>query len=290
MTAAVAAGPAAGSGGVDLRLRGVVHLYASAEGDVVALRGVDLDVDAGQSVALLGPSGAGKSTVLGLLAGNFAASAGQVLVDEEDVGRMDGERLAQLRALDVSLIVQGFERNLLPYATVAENIWYAQQGARHRGRRDLPSPTELLDQFGLAAIATEPVASLGSGARQLAALVGGVAPQPRALLLDEPTSRLDPDSRDAVLDLVLAICRDLGTTVVMVTHDADVAARVGRTVTIRDGRVGSEGRRGVDYAVVGRDGLIQLPTDVFDVLPPESLVEVVRHPHSIELRPATDLP
>jgi putative ABC transport system ATP-binding protein len=279
-----------GSSGADLRLRGVVHLYASAQGDVVALRGVDLDVEAGQSVALLGPSGAGKSTVLGLLAGNFAASAGQVLVDGQDVGRMDGERLAQLRALDVSLIVQGFERNLLPYATVAENIWYAQRGARHRGRRDLVSPTDLLDQFGLAEIAQEPVDKLGSGARQLAALVGGVAPQPRALLLDEPTSRLDPASRDAVLDLVLAICRDLGTTVVMVTHDADVAARLGRTVTIRDGRVGSEGRRGVEYAVVGRDGLIQLPTDVLDVLPPESLVEVVRHPHSIELRPATDVP
>jgi putative ABC transport system ATP-binding protein len=280
----------AATGGVDLRLRGVVHLYASAEGDVVALRGVDLDVDAGQSVALLGPSGAGKSTVLGLLAGNFAASAGQVLVDDEDVGRMDGERLAQLRALDVSLIVQGSERNLLPYASVAENIWYAQQGARHRGRRDLPSPADLLDRFGLAAIAAEPVAKLGSGARQLAALVGGIAPQPRALLLDEPTSRLDPSSRDEVLALVLAICHDLGTTVVMVTHDADVAARIGRTVTIRDGRVGSEGRRGVDYAVVGRDGLIQLPAEVLDVLPPESLVEVVRHPHSVELRPATDMP
>jgi putative ABC transport system ATP-binding protein len=276
--------------GADLRLRGVVHLYASAEGDVVALRGVDLDVDAGQSVALLGPSGAGKSTVLGLLAGNFAASAGQVLIDDEDVGRMTGERLAQLHALDVSLIVQGSERNLLPYASVSENIWYAQQGARRRGRDQLPTPTELLDRFGLADIATEPVTNLGAGARQLAALVGGVAPQPRALLLDEPTSRLDPASRDAVLELVLAICHDLGTTVVMVTHDADVAARVGRTVTIRDGRVGSEGRRGVDYAVVGRDGLIQLPADVLDVLPPEALVEVIRHPNSIELRPAKDEP
>jgi putative ABC transport system ATP-binding protein len=276
--------------GADLRLRGVVHLYASAEGDVVALRGVDLDVDAGQSVALLGPSGAGKSTVLSLLAGNFAASAGEVLVDDEDVGRMDGERLARLRALDVSLIVQGFERNLLPYATVAENIWYAQRGARHRGRQGLASPDDLLERFGLAAIAETAVSGLTSGQRQLAALVGGVAPQPRALLLDEPTSRLDSAARDAVLDLVLQICTELGTTVVMVTHDADVAARLGRTVTIRDGRVGSEGRRGVEYAVVGRDGLIQLPADVLDVLPPESLVEVVRHPNSIELRPATDVP
>ena len=281
---------AVGAPGADLHLRGVVHLYSSPEGDVVALRGVDLDVDAGQSLALLGPSGAGKSTVLGLLAGNFAASAGQVLVDDEDVGRMDGERLARLRALDVSLIVQGSERNLLPYATVAENIWYAQRGARHRGRRGLMSPADLLDRFGLADIARQPVSELTSGQRQLAALVGGVAPQPRALLLDEPTSRLDAASRDAVLDLVLAICRDLGTTVVMVTHDADVAARVGRTVTIRDGRVGSEGRRGVEYAVVGRDGLIQLPADVLDVLPPESLVEVIRHPHGVELRPAKDVP
>jgi putative ABC transport system ATP-binding protein len=286
MTTAAISDPA----GADLRLRGVVHLYASAEGDVVALRGVDLDVDAGQSVALLGPSGAGKSTVLGLLAGNFAASAGEVLVDNEDVGRMDGERLAELRAMDVSLIVQGFERNLLPYATVSENVWYAQQGARHRGRRGLAAPEVLLERFGLADIAAQPVFALTSGQRQLAALAGGVAPQPRALLLDEPTSRLDSAARDVVLDLVLTICRDLGTTVVMVTHDPDVAARVGRTVTIRDGRVGSEGRRGVEYAVVGRDGLVQLPADVLDVLPPESLVEVIRHPHSVELRPATDEP
>jgi putative ABC transport system ATP-binding protein len=104
----------AGRSGLDLRLRGVVHLYPSPEGDVVALRGVDLDVAAGESVSLLGPSGAGKSTVLGLLAGNFVASAGEVLIGSEDVGRMGGDRLSRLRALDVSLVVQGAERNLLP--------------------------------------------------------------------------------------------------------------------------------------------------------------------------------
>jgi putative ABC transport system ATP-binding protein len=273
-----------GRAGIDLHLRGVVHLYPSLDGDVVALRGVDLDVSAGEAVSLLGPSGAGKSTVLGLLAGNFAASAGRVLIGGEDVGRMAGDRLARLRALDVSLVVQGAEGNVLPYATAAENVWFAQQGARRRGRTSLIAPRELLGRFGLADVADVAVRRLSSGQRQRVALTAGVAPQPRLLLADEPTSRLDPQARDQAIEMLLTICTELGATVVAVTHDAEVAARLGRTVTIRDGRVGGEGRRGVDYAVVGHDGLVQLPPEVLDLLPPDSLVEVVRRPDGVHLR------
>jgi putative ABC transport system ATP-binding protein len=274
--------------GAEIHLVGVVHLYPSPEGDVVALRGVDLDVAAGESLSLLGPSGAGKSTVLGLLAGNFVASAGQVMIGDEDVGRMKGEQLGRLHAFDVSLVVQGAERNLLSFATSKENVWFAQQGSRRRGREPGISPTRLLDQFGLHDVGDVVVGRLSAGQRQRVALAAGVAPLPRLLLVDEPTSQLDPSSRDDVIDMLLQVCEEIGTTVVCVTHDAEVATRFSRTVTIRDGRVGAEGRRGVEYVVVGRDGLLQLPQDVLDILPPDSLVEVIRQAHGVVLRRAED--
>lgn len=276
--------------GIDARLRGVVHLYPSAEGDVVALRGVDLDVSAGEVVSILGPSGSGKSTVLGLLAGNFVASAGSVAVGGADIGRMDARALTHMRATQVSLVVQGAERNLLPYASAADNVWFAQRGAagpRRRSGEQMPEPEALLDRFGLGEVAAIPTWRLSAGVRQRVALACGVAPRPPLLLVDEPTSRLDPASRDQVVEMLLGVGAELGSTVVVVTHDPEVAARMGRTVTIRDGRVGAEGRRGRDYAVVGHDGLVQLPQEVLDLLPPDSLVEVDRRLDGVLLRRAS---
>ncbi len=278
--------PAEVLAGVDVRLRGVVHLYPSPEGDVVALRGVDLDVAAGSSVGLLGPSGAGKSTILALLAGSFVPAAGQVLIGGQDIGRMTGRALAELRAREVALVVQGAERNLLPYASVRDNVWFAQQGAAGRGRPPPLGPDDLLERFELTSIADRIVVGLPAGLQQQAALVAGVAPLPRLLLLDEPTSRLDPTGRDAVMATIGQICTGLGTTVVMVTHDPEVASSMARTLTIRDGRVGAEGRSGVEYAVVSPDGSVALPADALDILPPGSLVEILRHPTGIELRAA----
>jgi putative ABC transport system ATP-binding protein len=138
--------------------------------------------------------------------------------------------------------------------------------------------------FGLAELADVPVRRLSAGQRQRVALTTGVAPRPRLLLADEPTSRLDPRSRDQAIAILLTVCTDFGATVVTVTHDEEVASRLGRTVTIRDGRVGSEGRLGVEYVVVGRDGVVQLPADVLDLFPPNSLIEVLRRPDGVRLR------
>ncbi|HZS24620.1 MAG TPA: ATP-binding cassette domain-containing protein [Gaiellaceae bacterium] len=269
---------------LDVHLTGVVHLYPSPEGDVVALRGVDLDIRAGESVALLGPSGAGKSTVLGLLAGEFRPSAGSVRIGDVDVARGGSEALAALRSRDVSLVVQGADANLLPYATGLQNVWFAQHGARRRGQAPEKTAAELLDLFGLGALADRPADRLSSGERQQLALVAGVASLPRLLLLDEPTSQLTDAERDEMIDAVVAVHRTLGMTVIVVTHDTDVAARLERTVTIRDGRVGAEGRAGTEYAVVGRDGSVHLPPDVLGVLPPDSLVRVTRLDDGVELR------
>jgi len=265
-------------------VRGVVHLYSSLDGDVVALRGVDLDVAPGTSLALLGPSGAGKSTLLGLLAGRFAASAGRVLVGGEDVGRMGAARLARFRALEVSLVVQGAARNLLAHATVADNVWFARRGAVARKARPELSTGELLEVFDLSGLADRVVADLPAGAQQVAALAAGVAPLPGLVLLDEPTGRLDPAGRDRVLDAVESISTRLRTTVVVVTHDPVVAAAMGRTITISDGRVGAEGVDGENFAVVGADGALQLPSEALGLLPPGSLVEVVAVDGRVELR------
>ena len=269
---------------VEVHLSGVVHIYPSPEGDVVALRGIDLDIRAGESVALLGPSGAGKSTVLGLLAGEFQPSAGSIRIGDLDVDRARSDVLATLRSRDVSLVVQGARANLLPYATAAQNVWFAQHGARARGQTLDRTAGELLELFGLAALADVAAEQLSAGEQQRLALVSGIATLPRLLLLDEPTSQLRDRERDEVIDAVVEAHRRLGMTVVVVTHDSDVAARLQRTVTIRDGRVGAEGRDGREYAVVGRDGSVHLPPDVLDLLPPDSLVRVSRIEDRIELR------
>jgi ABC-type lipoprotein export system ATPase subunit len=274
--------------GAQVHFTGVVHLYPSPEGDVAALRGVDLDIKAGESVALLGPSGAGKSTVLGLLAGEFAPSAGTIRIDEYNIGRLGAEDLSRLRSRHIALVVQGASANLLSYATARENVWFAQHGARQRG--DLPSRSaaQLLELFEVGDLADRRVGEMSAGERQRVALVAGVASLPRLLLVDEPTSQLTSDERDQVIETVLTIHRQLGLTVIVVTHDSEVASRLERTVTIRDGRVGAEGRDGTEYAVVGRDGSLHLPLDVLDLLPPESLVRVIRLANGVELRRADD--
>jgi ABC-type lipoprotein export system ATPase subunit len=147
---------------------------------------------------------------------------------------------------------------------------------------------ELLELFHVGGLASRRVDEMSMGERQRVALVAGVAVLPRLLLVDEPTSQLSGDERDQVIDTILTIHREIGLTVIVVTHDTQVASRFERTVTIRDGRVGAEGRYGVDYAVVGRDGSLHLPPEVLDLLPPDSLVRVIRLSNGVELRRADE--
>ncbi len=272
------------SRGLDIHFDGVVHLYPSQEGDVVALRGVDLDVEAGEEFALLGPSGSGKSTVLALLAGLQRPSAGQIQIGPYEMSKLSNRQLLRLRATEVSLVLQDPARNLLPYATASQNIEFAQRGARGRKHRPPWRPAELLEQLGMGGLANRTIATLSGGEQQRVAIASGVAPAPRLLLVDEPTSQLDSSSRDQVIELLHRINQQLGSTVVSVTHDQAVARAMPRTVTIRDGRVGAEGRRGEEYAVVGRDGSVQLPPDVLEMLPPGTLLHVRRHSAGVDLR------
>ncbi len=287
-TAAAAASPSAR--GLDVRMVGVVHLYNQRSVDIVALRGVDLDVAGGEMVALLGPSGMGKSTVMRLIAGLMRPSAGVVRVGGHEMSKLSAAERRALRATDIGYLVQGTDLNLLMHATALQNIWFAQHGARARGRRPPLEPPELLDLLGLAALAGEQIVDLPRGQQQLVALVAAAASVPGLLLADEPTSQLDVEAGVEVVRLLRRINGEFGTTVVLVTHDRSVTTSFPRTVTIRDGRVGSEGRHGEEYAVVDGSGSVQLPPDILTILPPATRVRVVRRSDGVELRIVRDQP
>jgi putative ABC transport system ATP-binding protein len=257
--------------------RGLVYIYRLEGYDVVALGGVDLDITPGESVALIGPSGSGKSTLLSLLAGLIRPAAGRASIDEIDLAKASEGELARMRATTVGVVLQGAERNLLPYLTAEQNVRFAQRGSAAYGVANMPSPRDVLSMVGLSIrtkLRLRP-GQMSPGERQRLALAVALAHRPGLLLVDEPTSQLDTSARDEIVTALEAV-RRAGTTVVVVTHDPEVGARMGRQVTIRDGRVGAEGQLGEEFALVGRDGSVHLPPDVLTVLPPGTRLRV--HP------------
>jgi putative ABC transport system ATP-binding protein len=260
--------------GVRVVTRGLVHIYHADGHDVAALSGIDLVVAAGERLALLGPSGAGKSTLLTLFGGLLRPSAGRILVGDRELSKLTESELDEVRGTEIAMVLQGAARNLLPYLSARGNVAFAQGAARSRGR-EVPTVDEVLDLVGFpAASADGPLEHLTPGALQLLAVAVAVSCRPGLLLGDEPTSQLDHGARDVVLDALAQVNRQWGTTVIVVTHDPDVAAAMPRTITIRDGRVGAEGREGEEFAVVSADGSVPLPPHALAAIPPGSLVRL----------------
>jgi putative ABC transport system ATP-binding protein len=277
--------------GLRVSAHGLVHIYRLEGNDVVALTSVDLEVAPGQLVGLLGPSGSGKSTLITLLAGLQRPSAGRLRIGDQDLASMDEDELDWLRAVQVGTVLQGAARNLLGFASPAQNVAFAQKSARAKGMSELPDPLEVLDMLSLADCAHQQLIELTPGQLQRLAVAVGMAALPGLLLADEPTSQLDHRYRDEVLQAIAAVNRKVGTTVIAVTHDAEVAARMPRTITIRDGRIGAEGHGGEDFAVVGRDGSLQLPPDVREQVPPGTLLRVKLNPDgTVLLDPRSEPP
>jgi ABC-type lipoprotein export system ATPase subunit len=261
--------------GLGVRCQGVVHLYRTFEGhDVVALRGVDLEIAPGERVAFLGPSGSGKSTLLTLLGGIQRPSAGRIFLGEEEISRMGERYLARIRSRQVSTMLQGATRNLLPYATARQNIAFARLSLTAEDRREAMLDRELLHRVGLEEQADQTVSTMSGGQRQRLALACSVATAPRLLLADEPTSQLSHEDRDHVLALIHSLGDDFGTTIVVVTHQPEVAGTFPRTVTMKGGRVGAEGRDGSEYVVIGEDGVLHLPSHVSADWPAGTLVRI----------------
>ncbi len=267
--------PTAGSGGIAVRCRGLVHLYKTFEGhDVVALQGVDLDVEAGERVAFLGPSGSGKSTLLTLFGGIQRPSAGKIFLGDDEISRMSERALTRIRATRVSTMLQGADRNLLSYATARQNLEFARLALPASARKEALPDDDLLARVRLTDQAGQVVATMSGGQRQRLALACAVTSAPRLLLADEPTSQLSHADRDEVLELIHGLGAEFGTTILVVTHQPEVASTFPRTITMRGGRVGSEGRAGAEYVVVGKDGVVHLPAHVAQEWPPGTLVRV----------------
>jgi putative ABC transport system ATP-binding protein len=207
--------------------------YDTPAGPVRALGGIDLEVERGTSVAITGPSGCGKSTLLGLIAGLEAPTAGRVSIGDRLISTLTAEERARLRRNELGLVFQS--DNLLPFLTAAENV--GVQLVLDGATDDLERCRSLLDELGLADQAEKLPDQLSGGQRQRVAVARALVHRPRLVLADEPTGALDARSSGVVMDALLAAQRDHGATLVVVTHDPEVAGRLDRVVRLRDGLI-----------------------------------------------------
>ena len=216
-----------------IRVDSLVVEHATVSGPVRALDEVSFAVEAGSSVAITGPSGSGKSTLLGVLGGLALPSSGTVRVGGEELSSLPERRRSDFRRTHVGLVYQA--DNLLPFLTVVENV--SLQLALEGAAADLDRPRHLLDKLGLAGEAHRLPDHLSGGQRQRAAVARAVVHRPEVILADEPTGALDAANAAGVIDLLLEVQREIGATLVMVTHDRDAASRMDRRIGLHDGRV-----------------------------------------------------
>ena len=217
--------------GVALRLQDVHRDYRISGELVQAIDGVDLEVEAGSRVAIIGPSGSGKSTLLSLVGALELPSRGKVWIGEVEASALPDARRAELRRQTIGFVFQSYD--LLPFLTAYENVDF--QAALSGG--DGAGVGRLMNGLGLSEHAQKMPDQLSGGQRQRVGLARALAHRPALILADEPTGELDSESSRTAMDLLLDAQRALGATLIVVTHDTDVAARLDRTISLRDGRV-----------------------------------------------------
>lgn len=232
----------------------VTREYRSGDQNLAVLKDVSFTIPQGDFVAIVGPSGSGKTTLLGLLAGLDTPTRGKVILDGHDLTTMSENDRARLRGEKVGFVFQTFQ--LIPTLTARENIQVplelrGNDGASERAR-------ELLERVGLEQRGHHFPTQLSGGEQQRVALARAFANSPRILFADEPTGNLDAASGARVFDLLASLNRDSGSTIVLVTHDASLAARAGRTIRLSDGRVVSDGAVAGDAGVLP-DGAVAVP-------------------------------
>jgi putative ABC transport system ATP-binding protein len=216
-----------------LHSQSLSRTYRSGGRDLTVLKDITFSLEPGGFLAILGPSGSGKTTLLGLLAGLDRPSAGSVYLDGQELGSLTEDERARLRGEKVGFVFQAFQ--LIPTLTAQENI---QVPLELRGdARAVPRARELLERVGLGGRGHHYPAQLSGGEQQRVALARGFSSRPKVLFADEPTGNLDAATGATIIDLMVELNRDLGTTLVLVTHDLDLAARARRTIRLADGRV-----------------------------------------------------
>jgi len=217
-----------------LTARGVRKTFEAELAPVRALRGVDLDIAAGEFVAIMGPSGCGKSTLLNLIAGLDIADEGTIVIDGEEITGQDEDWLARMRRRHIGIVFQFF--NLLEGMTALENVVLPAMIAGTKRKAAETRARDLLDLLGLGDKSGETPAVLSGGQRQRLAIARALANEPTLVLADEPTGALDSDGGQEVLELFRRLHTD-GQTILMVTHSDEVAAGADRIVGMRDGKV-----------------------------------------------------
>jgi putative ABC transport system ATP-binding protein len=220
-----------------IRLRGLVKHYSAPAGVVRAVDGIDLDVEGGTSVAITGPSGCGKSTLLALIGGLELPTRGSVEVGDQEISRLPERVRARHRREQIGFLFQSDD--LLPYLTAAENV-AVQLALRGDDDRDGRS-RQLLAEVGLSDHEDKLPDQLSGGQRQRVGIARALVHRPRLLLADEPTGELDRATSEAVIDLLLTAQRETRLTLVVVTHDPELAGRMERTLKLRDGRLAQTG-------------------------------------------------
>jgi putative ABC transport system ATP-binding protein len=216
-----------------LAARGIGKTVKSGDSDLVILRDIELEITSGEALAIVGASGSGKSTLLAILAGLDTPSAGRVFLQGTDLFALDEDARAELRGRTVGFVFQSFQ--LLPALTALENVMLPLELA---GRSDAVKDAEdILSRVGLGQRLHHYPKHLSGGEQQRVALARAFVARPALLLADEPTGSLDAESGGAVIELLLKMNREYGTTLVLVTHDEDLARRSQRIVRIAGGKV-----------------------------------------------------
>ena len=276
-------------------------IYKIADLEVVALRGLDLAVQNGEVVAIVGASGSGKSTLLNILAGYDAPSAGRVSVGGKDLLQMSSREVEEYRRIDVGFIWQQTSRNMFPYLTAMENVTLPMMLTNTPGRERSERARDLLELVGLGHRLDHTPEKLSGGEQQRVAIAVALANKPPLLLADEPTGELDDATAAEILDLFGSVNQDMGTTILIVTHDPDIAYKVGRVVMIRDGKMSTEIRRKVtferiqseadtdatleEFVLVDASGRIQIPQDNLDQIKIGERARVQIEDGTVTLRP-----
>ncbi|HEX9781140.1 MAG TPA: ABC transporter ATP-binding protein [Opitutaceae bacterium] len=219
-----------------LKVERLTKLYRSGGSTLTVLRDVSFALEAGATAAIVGPSGSGKTTLLGLCAGLDRATSGQVVLNNIDLGELDEDARAELRRGTVGFVFQSF--NLMPTLTALENVMVPAelQGMRGAG----PLARELLSRVGLGDRLEHYPVQLSGGEQQRVALARAFINQPKILFADEPTGNLDADTAHRIVELLFDLNREAGTTLVLVTHDLELASLTSRVIRLRGGAVVAE--------------------------------------------------
>jgi len=216
---------------------GLVKIYKTDDIEVVALQGLNIQVDQGELMAIIGNSGSGKSTLLNILGGLDRPSAGQVQVGDWDLLKITDKQLVEYKRDTVGFIWQNNARNLISYLTALENV---EMPMMLSGRYDRAYAKQLLDWVGLGDRMHNKLHQLSGGEQQRVAIAISLANRPKLLLADEPTGSVDTATADRIMGIFQRLNKELGVTIVIVTHDLSMAGKVGRVVAIRDGMTSTE--------------------------------------------------